>query len=252
MKKILFITVSILTLFTTSCHKAQKKTFIPSENTIQLEVNEAPVTKDLPTVRWTGEDGTIVVLLGYGFNTEEFISSGLAALTEKYGVTENGGVLKIIHYPEDFKHGTTTRISDLNNYLNDSNLKGILLLGAPEGIGIPLSKQHDIWENNLPYSVFSFFPQEDILAMEANADFILEAERKTEVKKEEKDTKQPKGEEEFEKELAEAKQIKIESLFKEGDFIDFNFFGEWIPARLTKVFEGSKYEIEFINKITKS
>ncbi len=180
MKKILLFTACIFSLCITSCHKAQKKTFVPSENTIQLEVDEAPVSKDMPSVRWTGEDGTIVVLLGYGFNTQEFISTGLSSLIEKYGLYENGGILKVVHYPEDFKHGTTTRISDLNNYLNDSNLKGIILLGAPEGIGIPLSKQHDLWENNLPYSVFSFFPQEDILAMEANADFILEAERKTE------------------------------------------------------------------------
>ena len=156
MKKILLFTACILSLFITSCHKERKNKFIPSENTIQLEIDEAPVSKDMPSVRWTGEDGTIVILLGYGFNTEEFISTGLAALIEKYGLSENGGILKLVHYPEDFKHGTTTRISDLNNYLNDSNLKGILLLGAPEGIGIPLSKQHDLWENNLPYSVFSF------------------------------------------------------------------------------------------------
>lgn len=179
MKKILLLTAAVCSLLLISC-KPKKKVFVPSENTIQLDVAEAPVSKDTPSVKWTTENGTIVVFLGYGFNTEEFISTELAALIEKYGLSKDGGVLHPVHYPDDFKHGTTTRVSDLNNYLNDSNIKGIILLGAPEGISIPLAKQHDIWEGNLPYSVFSLFPQEDILAMEANSDFVLEVARGSE------------------------------------------------------------------------
>lgn len=176
MKKTLLFTAAVFSILMTSCQQ-KKEVFVPSENTIQLDITEAEVTKEKPSPRWSSEDGTILVFLGYGFNTTEFISTEWASLIEKYGLSKDGGVLYPVFYPDDFKHGTTTRISDLNNYINEVSLKGIILLGAPEGISIPLSKQYDFWENNLPYSVFSFFPQEDVLAMEANADFILEAAR---------------------------------------------------------------------------
>lgn len=178
MKNILFTAV-LFSLIFCSCTK-QKKEYVPSVDTIQLEIEEAPITLEKKNSKWSNENGCILVLLGYGFNTDSFINTEFNSLVNKFGLDENGGLLYPVTFPDDFKHGNTTRVSDLNNFINDKNLKGILLLGAPEGINIPLSKQNDIWNGKLPYSVFSFFPQEDVLAMEATADFILEEDRSKE------------------------------------------------------------------------
>lgn len=118
----------------------------------------------------------ICVVLGYGYNDESFVEKSRLMLDRDYGVetAENAGLILLYVYPDDFDVGGKTRISKLTSLLDERKLAGILILGAPEGMNIPLAKLQDAAGGSLPYPVFSLFTQDDVLASEATADFVLD------------------------------------------------------------------------------
>lgn len=128
------------------------------------------------------EGKNIVIVLGYGYNDESNISKITQSLNEKFGVEteEKAGLISIFVYPADFMVAGKERISSLANKVEDKNLAGMIILGAPEGLHIALSKIQDKSENGkIQYPVFTLFSQDDVLGMESTSDFVLDYAHKT-------------------------------------------------------------------------
>ncbi len=166
-----------------SCQK-QEEVYEDSGDEILLQVTEAAenITDagfSLPrgncNARWNGNEGIIVLLFGYGFNNEAFYTSTKKLLSEEFGLYSDGGIILPLRYPDDFRN----RISNLYEIINEQNVRGIIMMGAPERTHAALAKLQDDWEGQPAYSIFSFFPQDDILGEESTCNFVLEYARGT-------------------------------------------------------------------------
>ncbi len=146
---------------------------------LQLSVKESnpEENSEMPFMHREPNDGLICVMFGYGFNTEDFYTNTISRLKEKYGLEEDGGLIVPIIYPDDLK----SRISNLYDVVSERNIKGLILLGAPEMTHKTLMKLRNDWNGHPPYAIFSFMPQDDILGQESCCDFVLEYERKTNI-----------------------------------------------------------------------
>src|SRR5574344_1171281 len=167
----------VLFLFlTASCSKSEKQ-IINSEGALDIQPKETSQKESKTTKNWNNSDGVICVLLGYGFNDKTFDEETFTNLSNEFGLEQNGGLICPLVYPDDFKKGNSARISELYYMINEKNIKGILLLGAPENTNSVLARIQDDWNGKPPYPVFSLFPQDDVLGMEATCDFVLDYER---------------------------------------------------------------------------
>ncbi len=124
----------------------------------------------------------IAVILGYGFNDEETVLSVSKMLDDEFGlckksaddVRENdGGMIKILVFPDDFMKGSKPRVSMLSSLLEDDSLLGIVTLGAPDGLHKEIALMADN-ENFEKIPVISLFSQDDVLAAEEAADFVID------------------------------------------------------------------------------
>ncbi|MDE5898837.1 MAG: DUF3798 domain-containing protein [Treponemataceae bacterium] len=99
-----------------------------------------------------------------------------ARLGKQFGLEEDGGTVLPLVFPDDFRRGSRTYITSLVDLLADKEVRGIIILGAPEATHVAIARIQDSW-NGLPqlsFPVFSFFPQDDVLGMESAADFVLD------------------------------------------------------------------------------
>ena len=160
-------------LFVFSCGNSSTK-IVLDENTLIIEPKES--SEDMGNKSqslWTNDEGVVVVLFGYGFNEPSFTNSILQKIKDEFGVeNENGLVLPVI-FPDDLHN----RISSLNDFLGDHQIRGIILLGAPERTHIALAKIHNDWDNMTPFNIFSFFPQDEALGQEGTCNFVVEYPR---------------------------------------------------------------------------
>lgn len=160
-------------LFVFSCGNSSTK-IVLDENTLIIEPKESSedMGNKLQSL-WTNDEGVVVVLFGYGFNEPSFTNSILQKIKDEFGVeNENGLVLPVI-FPDDLHN----RISSLNDFLGDRQIRGIILLGAPERTHIALAKIHNDWDNMTPFNIFSFFPQDEALGQEGTCNFVVEYPR---------------------------------------------------------------------------
>lgn len=163
------------------------------QKTVSVPVEDAAAPESQKVLRMSEETQqylagkNICVVLGYGYNDEAFVTKTRDMLSRDYGVAteEEPGLILLYVYPDDFEVGGKTRISKLSALLEDKTLAGLIILGAPEGMSIPISKLQDAHDGTLPYPVFMFFPQDDVLASEASADFVLDYAQQSDIAGEE-------------------------------------------------------------------
>jgi hypothetical protein len=128
------------------------------------------------------EGKNIVVILGYGYNDVANVTKITQSLNDNFGVEaeEEPALISIFVYPADFMVAGKERISSIADRIEDKNLAGMIILGAPEGLHIALSKIQDKTEDGkIPYPVFTFFSQDDVLGTESTSDFVLDYAHKT-------------------------------------------------------------------------
>lgn len=123
---------------------------------------------------------SIGVLLGYGYTETNFYSKVQAELRKVAGLAEEGGIVEIFIFPDDFKRGSSGRISLLSSMVEELNLEGLIIVGAPEGTHNALEKINTSSIDGPFFPIFSLFPQDDILGMEANCDLVIEFVSSTE------------------------------------------------------------------------
>lgn len=180
-------------------------------NVEKTSSDENKTVREEKRPHWEPTAEKICVVFGYGYNSEEFIKAEVAHLEEYYGLsdgTENSGLIIPYVYPDDFKVGNTGRISQLVKYLDDVKVCGVITVGAPEYTSNTLSqlrdkmlieepgteKKDDTEESHgvKPYPIYTLFPQDDILAIEATSDFVMDravdqSDKVEEMEKEEDD-----------------------------------------------------------------
>lgn len=169
---------AFLPIFFSGCKKENRLAVEEAASSIQAQNKEPSKLKKLDAQTKTYLNGkNIILILGYGYNDENSIEKITRHMTETFGVEteEKPGLVSIFVYPNDFMAAGKARVSSLVNLLEDKNPAGILILGAPDGMHIALSKlQDNSEEKGLSYPVFSFFSQDDVLGSEATADFVLD------------------------------------------------------------------------------
>lgn len=177
-----FICLSVLAaaLCFTSCGKKSNAS-ISSSNLVSIQDTEDSAQLFLPTQTWHKSNKNVVILFGYGYNDENFVSDTKNKLEEKYGNFENDGRLISLVFPEDFKHGSRTYITDLANILSDKEVSALLILGAPEGTYKAIARMQDSYNGTLPFPVISLFSQDEVLGMEYSSDFILDKTQKAQL-----------------------------------------------------------------------
>lgn len=181
MKKLSFIMLlTAVTLFI-SCSKKSSYTFTASKIVTLSDAGEDSDQLKLPTQTWHKSNDCVVVVFGYGYNDEEFITSMKEKLLLKYGNYNDDGRLLPLVFPDDFKHGTRTYITDLANILSDKEVSALVILGAPEGTYKAIARMQDSYDGVLPYPVISFFSQDEVVAMEDSSDIVIDKAQKAEI-----------------------------------------------------------------------
>ncbi len=130
----------------------------------------------------------VAVILGYGYNDEESVSLINKMIDVNYGLwsEETDGTVKMFIYPDDFQVSGRTRISLLGDLLQDIDLKGIVVIGAPDGFCNAVAKIQDKREDGqLGYPLFNLLPQDDILGSESTSDIVLDYSHKNSSNQEE-------------------------------------------------------------------
>ena len=177
-KASLIILISSLSLFFSGCKKQQKNY---DTDSIELTTDISEETKALSELmntsqKWHLTNKRVAVLFGYDFNNEEVKADLLTLLQENFGLSEDGGLIYPITYPEDFKHGVRGYASDFAAILqsDDLDLAGVVILGAPENTHIALARNQDKWNQEVPYPVVALFPQDDVLGIESTCDIVVD------------------------------------------------------------------------------
>ena len=161
------------------------KKVVASNSLSSTSTNEqvpAKLKKITPETRAYLEGKQIVIVLGYGYNDDAHIASITQSLNDNFGVEteDTAGLISVFVYPADFMLAGKERISSLADRLEDKTLAGMIILGAPEGLHIALSKMQDKTESGaLDFPVFTLFSQDDVLGSESTSDFVLDYAHKT-------------------------------------------------------------------------
>lgn len=149
----------------------------------ELQVSDA-ADEDLniKPSKWHVTNKKILVVFGYDFNKPEVVKEIKNALETNFGLEEDGGMISTVVYPDDFRHGQRTYISELTSILNATEeLSGVVLLGAPENTHIALARHQDFWNQEVPYPIMAVFPQDDVLGLEATCDIVLDKGQSAEI-----------------------------------------------------------------------
>ncbi|MGN0756457.1 hypothetical protein [Treponema sp.] len=168
MGKLLFLTFAII--FSGCKEKNVPSIKVASDDSIEIQPRES--SSELKENSWTDENGIVCVLIGYGFNDNDFVKKAINSLDKKFGLAENGGLVLPLVFPDDLH----CRISSLRDVIEKNNVHGIVLLGAPENTHSPLARIKEEWNGNPPFNVFSIFPQDDVLGQEFTCNFVIDHE----------------------------------------------------------------------------
>ncbi len=179
--QILLFVLLVLSFISNSCKKDFAPTAVDGGFVEVLPAAKDSSALELPTQLWHVDNRCICVLFGYGYNDSDFVSSMEAKLFENYGNFEENGLVLSLVFPDDFKRGSKAYISYLTSVLEDKNISGIILLGAPEGTYSAIARLQDLRDQFFDFPIISLFSQDDVLAMEDSADFVLDKAQRAEI-----------------------------------------------------------------------
>lgn len=133
--------------------------------------------------KWHVTNERVIVLFGYGYNGKDFVSRVTSKLFKKYGSADDGGLILALVFPDDFKKGKDSIAWELPSRAekDGAQIKGIVTVGAPENTSYGLAKIQDSRDGERCFPIFSFFPQDDALGMEAVCDFVVDKAQPTNI-----------------------------------------------------------------------
>lgn len=173
--------IFVFLFFIISCNKNNTEQPVSiADDVIEVEIDEAKGS-DFDSVKWSNEEGIVFVIFGYEYNDKDFFLEAKKLLAQKFGLAENGGLVQCIKFPEDLHN----RISNFRSIADSNHIRGIVVLGAPEGTHWTFANIRDERDNKPNFNIFSFFPQDDILGQEGTCSFVLDHEATESMKLEE-------------------------------------------------------------------
>ncbi|HAH61303.1 MAG TPA: hypothetical protein DCL73_04320 [Treponema sp.] len=182
-KYLIFAAVAVTCCFFVSCGAKKAEADSP-DAPVALTVKPAGQDGDdlkLPTQTWHVSDDCICILFGYGYNDADFVRSMTAELYKKYGDAADGGLILSLVFPDNFKRGTKSIAAELPLFVNGKNVRGVILLGAPENTNYGIAHLQDSYDGFPSFPVFSFFSQDDVAGMEGTADFVLDKAQEADI-----------------------------------------------------------------------
>ncbi|MBQ5780571.1 MAG: hypothetical protein IIW10_01305 [Spirochaetaceae bacterium] len=164
MKKLVFFYFALIFLFYSCSKQAGKSTgdFASDE-----EVLTTPLS-----------DYEIHIFFGYDFNNEDQIPKLKQPLTDKFGAGTDGGLISASVYPKDYEINGKHRISMVEDHFENPRTRGMITMGAPEGLHTPLAR---VLEKDPTYKIISLFPQDDILGSQSVSHLVLSAPVNSEI-----------------------------------------------------------------------
>lgn len=176
------IFASFICLFSFGCKKEKAHSDRQLTDVVSESNPKKTKTADKPSTP-NFEGKTIALVLGYGYNKPEEAGKIISTLNKNYGIEtpEKKGLVSVYTYPDDFLVSGKPRISKLGDLISGKDLIGMIIVGAPEGTHLALSKIEDASEtHSVNYPVISLFPQDDnFLGTESTATFVLDYAHKT-------------------------------------------------------------------------
>lgn len=216
MFKKIVILFFILSLFFISCNRDEIKT--DSTQDYILNISDVNIDEKIYETKqnWHITNKKVLVLFGYDFNSPQIVQNLTSLLQEKFGLEEDGGGVLPVTYPDSFKH-SRYYVSEFTSMLTNSetDFAGVVILGAPEKTHTVLSRLQDYWQGDVPFPVIALFPQDDVLGMEANCDFVIDKVRANE----DSEGIVPEEQNQF---ISEAPEVLIETISYIQN-IDFSF-----------------------------
>ena len=162
----------MLAFVSVSCAKKNTDTAVVySDDVIEINPSDVSIERN-HSVKWSDDEGIVLVVFGYGFNDSEFLAEAKRVISSAYGLSENGGLVRCVVFPDDLHN----RISNFRQIVDENNVRGIIVFGAPEGCHLTFAKIREDRNNNPLFSIFSFFPQDDVLGQEGTCSFVLDHE----------------------------------------------------------------------------
>lgn len=134
-----------------------------------LSGDKKPVlAKVAPRFRRAAGGPVVLLALGESWASRPEI---LADITAEYGLLEDGGMLNILRYPEDFLTEGRVRLSALTAEASDAAVSMVIALGTPQGTSRELMR---IRSSRSDIRLVSVFPEDEILPAEAASDLVLD------------------------------------------------------------------------------
>lgn len=181
MKKLSVIIFAAAAFIIFSCGKKTEYDFSASSLITLYEAQEDADELEFQTQKWHKSNKKTVVFFGYGYNDPEFVEKTKAKVFQEYGDAEKDGNLIALVFPDDFKHGTRSYTTNLANILDDKEVAGLVVLGAPEGTFRAITRIQDEYNGTLPFPVISLFSQDDILGTEYTSDIVIDKKQKAQL-----------------------------------------------------------------------
>lgn len=155
---------------------SHKKTEEVASDCIKIELRDSSCDNLISEPQfWHFSPKRLIVLFGYGFNEREYVQNTIAKLENKYGESDNGGLLCSYIFPDSFiksRRFDTAFYAELTD--SEKDVEGVILLGAPDYTNRALGKNIDFWKQEVPYTVVSLFPQDDISGMQGTCDLVID------------------------------------------------------------------------------
>ena len=119
----------MLAFVSVSCAKKNTDTAVVySDDVIEINPSDVSIERN-HSVKWSDDEGIVLVVFGYGFNDSEFLAEAKKVISSAYGLSENGGLVRCVVFPDDLHN----RISNFRQIVDENNVRGIIVFGAPEG-----------------------------------------------------------------------------------------------------------------------
>ncbi len=125
-------------------------------------------TPEKPRFRRPSGGPAVLLAMGESWAARPEILADLAA---EYGRSADGGSLRVMRYPEDFKVEGRVRLSALAAEASDSRVSTVLALGCPEGTFRELLR---IRNTRPGIRIASLLPEDDPLSAESSSDFVVD------------------------------------------------------------------------------
>ena len=122
--------------------------------------------------KWiAGDYPRILVLFGYGYTEDENRLPVEQKLFEEFGKAEDKGLIYTAVFPDEYVKGGRIHLDFISRLVEDKNLCGLIIVGAPERTHYALS---DMQDSGYSFPVFSIFSQDDVLGIESGSTFVLD------------------------------------------------------------------------------